>query len=84
MELMRYQEPLLGGFRCALVASEGRKWMQVVVVNGGRLQMIKRPLTEKAFMVPTAWNRKSKASMRRLARKSGTAAKIRAAVKEIA
>ena len=83
MELMRYQEPLLGGFRSALVASEGRKWMQVVVVDAGKLKMIRRPLTEKAFMVPMAWNRKNKASMRQLARKRGTAAKVRAAVKEI-
>ena len=84
MELMRYQEPLLGGFRSALVASEGRKWMQVVVVNAGNLKMIRRPLTEKDHMTPVAWNRKNKASMRRLARKRGTARNIRAAVKEIA
>lgn len=83
MELMSYQEPLLGGFRQAMVAKQGRKWMQVVVVDGGRLKMIRRPLTEKDHMRPVAWNRKSKASMRRLARKKGTARNVRAAVKEI-
>lgn len=83
MELQRYQEPLLKGFRAALVAKEGRKWMSVVVVDGGNLKMIRRPLSEKDHMVPVAWNRKSKASMRRLARKKGTARTIREAVKEI-
>jgi len=83
MELQRYQQPLLGGFRAALVAKEGRKWMQVVVVDGGSLKMIRRPLTEKDHMTTVAWNSKSKASMRRLARKRGTARAVRAAVKEI-
>jgi hypothetical protein len=83
MQLMRYQEPMLGGFRSALVASEGRKWMQVVVIEGGKLKMIKRLLTEKDHMVPMAWNRKSKASMRQMARRRGTARNVRAAVKEI-
>ena len=83
MELQRYQEPLLGGFRAALVAKEGRKWMSVVVVDGGKLRMIRRPLSEKDHMAPVAWNRKSKASMRRLARIKGTSRTIRAAVKEI-
>ena len=83
MELQRYQEALLGGFRSALVAKEGRKWMSVVVVESGRLKMIRRPLTEKDHMTPVAWNRKPKASMRRLARKRGTSRDIRAAIKEI-
>lgn len=83
MELQRYQGPALDGFCTALIAREGRKWMQVVVVNGGRLKMIRRPLTDKDHMTPIAWTRKSKASMRRLARKAGTARTVRAAIKEI-
>ena len=80
MELQRYQGPMLDGFRTALVAKEGRKWMQIVVVEAGHLKMIKRPLTDKDHMTPIAWNRKSKASMRRLARKRGTPRTVRAAV----
>ncbi len=83
MELMSYQEPLLGGFRTALVAKQGRKWMKIVVVEAGRLKMVRRPLTDKDHMTPVAWNRKSKASMRRLARIKGTARNVREAVKEI-
>lgn len=83
MELQSYQQPLLGGFRAALVAKEGRKWMSLVVVDGGNLKMIRRPLSEKDHMTPVAWNSKSKASIRRLARKKGTTPAIRAAVKEI-
>jgi len=83
MELQRYQGPELDGFRTALVAKEGRKWMSVVVVEAGHLKMVKRPLTDKDHMTPIAWNRKSKASMRRLARKRGTSRTIRAAVAAI-
>lgn len=83
MELQQYQGPMLDGFQIALVANEGRKWMNVVIVKGGSLKMIRRPLTEKDHMTPIAWSQKSKASMRRLARKQGTARNVRAAVKEI-
>jgi len=83
MELMRYQEELLTGFRPALVASEGRKWMKVVVIDKGQLKMVRRPMTEQQYMTPMSMNRKERASLRRLARKRGTSRAIRAAVKEI-
>lgn len=83
MQLMRYQEELLTGFRPALIASEGRKWMKLVVIDKGRLRMIRRPMTEQQHMTPMSMNRKSKASLRRLARKKGTSRAIRAAIKEI-
>jgi len=84
MELKRYHEELLKGARPALVVNEGRKWMQVLVVDKGRLKMLRRPTTEKAFMTPLATNeRKAKASLRRLARKRGTSRNIRAAIAAI-
>jgi hypothetical protein len=83
MELMRYQEPLLGGFRAALIVSEGRKWMKLAVIDKGMLHTIRRPMSEKEFLTPMELNRKSKASLRRLARKKGTSRMVRAAVKEI-
>ena len=83
MQLQRYQDQD-NNFRTALIASEGRKWMQVLVVNGGRLQMVRRPMTDKAYMNPMPTNeRKARASLRRLARKRGTARNIRAAVAAI-
>ena len=83
MELQHYQEPLLGGFRVALVISEGRKWMRLAVIDAGKLHVIKRSMDEQQHMTPMAMNRKMKASLRRLARKKGTARAVRAAVKEI-
>lgn len=84
MELQRYQDTD-NRFRTALVAKEGRKWMQVLVVEDGRLKLIKRPLTDKEYMSPLLTNeRKSRASLRRLARKAGTSRAIRLAVKEAA
>lgn len=85
MELMRYREELLKGARPALVVAEGRKWMKVLVVDHGRLRVVRRPLTEKAHMTPLRTNeRKALASLRRLARRRGTSRTIREAVKEAA
>jgi len=85
MELLRYHEELLKGFRPALVVAEGRKWMKVLVVDSGKLRIVRRPLTEKAFMSPMKTNeRKALASLRRLARKRGTSRTVRDAVKEAA
>ena len=83
MELQQYQQPLLGGFRPALIISEGRKWMRLAVIDSGKLHVIKRSMDERQHMTPMPMNRKMKASLRRLARKKGTAPVIRAAVKEI-
>lgn len=83
MELMRYHEELLLGYRPALVLNEGRKWMDLLVVDHGRLRILKRSLDEKKYMTPLVTNeRKAKASIRRLARKKGTSKRIREAVKE--
>lgn len=83
MELQRYREQLLLGARPALVMSEGRKWMDVLVIDKGKLHKIRRLLTEKQFMTPLATNeRKAKASLRRMARKSGTSRVIRNYLKE--
>lgn len=83
MQLQRYREELLKGARPALVINEGRKWMQVLVVEKGGLKMVRRPITEKQHMTPLPTNeRKAKASWRRMARKPGTSRKIRQAVQE--
>ena len=79
MELQQYHDTDQR-FRTALIAKEGRKWMQVVVVDAGSLKMIRRPLADKEYMSTIPANRKALASMRRLARKRGTSRNIRAAV----
>lgn len=67
--------------RTALIVKEGRKWMSLLIVRGGRLEMIQRPLTDQRYMTPAPGNqRKAAASMRRLARKRGTSRKIRRAL----
>lgn len=84
MKLHRYREELLAGCRPAIILSEGRKWMEVLVVDAGRLKVVKRSLDEKKYMTPLQTNeRKAKASIRRLARKPGTSSKIRKAVREV-
>lgn len=83
MQLQRYLDQD-NRFRTALVAKEGRKWMQVLVVNDGHLQLIRRPLTDKGYMSPLQTNeRKSRASLRRIARRRGTSRAVRAVIKEI-
>lgn len=83
MELKLYQDEDQR-FRTALVAKEGRKWMSVVIVDVDRLKIVRRPLTDKSYMKPLQTNeRKSKASLRRLARKRGTPRLARAAVAAI-
>lgn len=85
MELLRYREELLKGARPAIVVAEGRKWMKVLIVDSGKLRVVRRPLTEKAHMTPLQTNeRKARASLRRLARKRGTPRVIREFVKEAA
>ncbi len=82
MQLQRYHDG--HQFRSALIAKEGRKWMQVLVISAGRLKMLRKPLTDKGYMSPMPTNeRKARASLRRLARKRGTARDIRAAVAAI-
>ena len=68
----------------ALVVTTARKWMTVLVVDGGRLRLIRRPVTDQHHMTPLATNtRRAMATYRRLARKRGTSRKIRAAVAEL-
>ena len=80
MELQRYQDED-NRFRTALIAKEGRKWMQVLIIKSGHLKLVKRPVTDKKHMSPLRTNdRKARASLRRLARKRGTGRNIRTAV----
>ena len=79
LELQRYRTEQ--GCQTALIVKIARKWMQVLVVNDGRLRIIRQPITEQRYMSPLQTNeRKAKASLRRLARKRGTPRKIKAAV----
>lgn len=67
--------------RAALVITEGRKWMTLLVVRDGRLVQIRRPMTEQRYMTPLHGDtRKLKATLRRLSRKRGTPKQIRAAL----
>ena len=82
MNLQRYHTEQ--GMMTTLVVSEGHKWMTVLVVDGGRLRLIREPVTEKQYMVPALTNeRKAIASLRRLARKSGTSHAIRTAIADL-
>lgn len=83
MELLTYRDTD-NRARVALITNEGRKWMSLLIVDGGRLKSVRRELTEKRFMAPDVTpERKAKASIRRLARKAGTSRKIRNTVKEV-
>lgn len=80
MELKLYQDEDQR-FHTAMITKEGRKWMQVLIVKGGKLKIVRRPLDDKRYMKPLTTNeRKAKASLRRLARKCGTPRTARAAV----
>ena len=82
LQLQRYHTDR--GMVTALIVSEAHKWMTILVVDGGRLRLIREPVTERQYMVPAETNeRKAKASLRRLARKRGTSRKIRAAIAEL-
>ncbi len=82
MQLQRYHTEQ--GVVTALVVKEARKWMTVLIVDAGRLRLIREPITEKQYMTPALTNeRKAKASLRRLARKRGTSRKVRAAVAKL-
>ena len=82
MQLQRYHTEQ--GVVTALVVKEARKWMTVLVVDAGRLRLIREPITEKQYMTPALTNeRKALASLRRLARKRGTSRKVRAAVAKL-
>jgi len=83
MDLQRYHDRngYHSEFRTALVVSQGRKWMQLLIVRDGRLHLIRRLITEQRYMNPISCNeRRVKATIRRLARKKGTARKVRSAV----
>ena len=82
MNLQRYHTE--DGMVTALIVSEAHKWMTVLVVDGGRLRLVRELVTEKQFMVPAQTNeRKALASLRRLARKRGTSRAIRTAIAEL-
>jgi hypothetical protein len=64
--------------RTAIIVSTGRKWMKVLVVEAGRLKIVRRPLSDMSLMTLAITNqRKSKATLRRLARKRGTPQAVR-------
>ena len=79
MNLQRYRTD--EGCQTALIVETARKWMRVLVVDAGRLRIIRAPVSDQQHMTPLQTNqRKAIASLRRLARKRGTSRKIRAAV----
>ncbi len=81
MELQTYHDQRQ--IRTAMITKEGRKWMNVLVIDGGSLKIVKRPMADRQKMATIPWTRKNKASLRRLARRRGTSRAVRAAVKEI-
>ena len=82
INLQRYRTE--EGCQTALVIETARKWMQVLIVDAGRLRIIRAPVSDQRYMTPLQTNeRKAIASLRRLARKPGTSSKIRAAVSHI-
>ena len=82
MNLQRYHTEQ--GMVTALVVKEAHKWMTILVVDGGRLRLVREPVTEKQYMTPAQTNeRKAKASLRRLARKRGTSRAIRTAIADL-
>ncbi len=65
-------------YRTAIIVSKGRKWMKVLVVEAGKLKIVRRPLSDMSYMTSEITNqRKSKATLRRMARRRGTAKAIR-------
>ena len=65
-------------WRVALIVSTGSKWMKVLVVEVGKLKIVRRPLADLSYMKSIPPNqRKAKASLRRLARKRGTPRSVR-------
>ena len=89
MKLQRYRDRIQTGLwieeqtRVALVVKTARKWMDVLVVESGRLKIVKRPVTDLSYMSPLSTNeRKARASFRRMARKKGTSRNIRSFLKE--
>lgn len=82
MNLMRYKD-LDGRMHPILIIKEGRKWMSFLIIRGGSLKTVRKPVTEKKYMAPLQTNeRKAKASLRRMARKPGTSRIIKQAIKE--
>lgn len=72
------------GFVTALTIKKARKWMRLLIVDGGRLRIIRCLASEESYMSPLSTNdRKAKASLRRLARKRGTSRAIRAVIADI-
>ena len=68
-------------FRTALIVKQNRKWMQLLVIEGGRLKLINRLMTEQRHMTDIACDdRRVKASLRRLARLRGTPRTVRDAL----
>ena len=76
LDLKRYHDS--EQYRIALIVSTGRKWMKVLVVEAGRLKIVRRPLSDLSYMTSTTTNqRKSKATLRRMARRRGTPRLVR-------
>ena len=90
MNLLRYydkrttSEGMRCEFRTALIVKEHRKWMVLLVVDAGRLKLVRRRVTEQRHMADISCNeRKAKATLRRLARLRGTPRDVRDAVRAV-
>ena len=87
MKLMRYRDQqkirghVIEQYRTALIVEKGHKWMTLLVIRRGRLELIRRLLSDQRYMAPIQCNqRRAKAHLRRLGRKRGTHRKIRQAL----
>tara|TARA_R110000823_G_scaffold178830_1_gene311258 strand:- start:16 stop:327 length:312 start_codon:yes stop_codon:yes gene_type:complete len=70
--------------RTAIIVSTGRKWMKVLVVEAGKLKIVRRPLSDLSYMTSAIINqRKEKATLRRMARRRGTAKAVRSFLGEL-
>mgnify|MGYP003649732252 FL=1 len=70
--------------RIAIIVSTGSKWMKVMVVEAGRLKIVRRPLSDMSYMTSAITDqRKSKATLRRMARRRGTAKAVRSFLGEL-
>ena len=82
LDLKRYRDS--EQCRSALIVSTGRKWMKVLVVEAGKLKIVRRRLSDMKYMESMEIKqRKTKATLRRMARRRGTSRAGRTFVREI-
>ena len=72
--------------RVAVVLSVARKWMRIGVIEGGKLKVMRVPITEREYFSEQDRGaqrvRKENASLRRLAKQKGVSGKVRKEVME--